>query len=456
MNQEAFIFSHIHHHSALSFVPIFLEEHPHAELFLVGGAVRDLLFKKKEVVDFDFVVRNLSGEELETWFQKKGTVNFVGQHFGVYKFMPHGFTAPEIEFIDIALPRTEQGIKERLGGYRDFQIQSDPTLPIEKDLERRDFTINAIAFDVRQQTLIDPFNGREDLVQKRLRAVGNPTERFEEDLTRLLRGIRFASEFELTIEPETSTAMKQLFPEINKKRVIDKKKEYVVSRETIGMEIAKAFVRNPVRAIKECLAHNVFSSLFPRVQTILEKKSSYLEPLLEVQPNELTVVMTLLLRQLTVSEIRETFVFTGLNTLPREGKVWMNLDDVVWLIEHLKQFSTPEEISKIHASIFEKQFMNERGKILIRCLDLLKQKTIVTSINQRLKKIRTCWLVDENESIAPLLSGQDILAQEVKPGPVIREWLDRIRDLQLEGELMRREQALQWLKEQLKQSKIPQ
>ena len=117
---------------------------------------------------------------------------------------------------------------------------------------------------------------------------------------------------------------------------------------------------------------------------------------------------------------------------------------------------TSEEISKMRASIFEKQFMNERGKMLIRCLDLLKQKTIVTSINSRLKKIRTCWLVDENESIAPLLSGQDILAQKIKPGPVIRLWLDHIRDLQLEGKLMRREQALSWLKEELKQSKIPQ
>ncbi|HAU66576.1 TPA: hypothetical protein DCW61_04490 [Candidatus Uhrbacteria bacterium] len=455
MNQEAFIFSHIHQDPVLSFVSIFLEEHKQAELFLVGGAVRDLLLKKKEVIDFDFVIRNLSREELERWFQKKGTLNLVGQHFGVYKFMPHGFTPGEIEFIDIALPRTEKGTKKSFGGYRDFDIQSDSTLPIEKDLERRDFTMNAIAFDVRRQTLIDPFDGRRDLVQKRLCTVGNPTERFEEDLTRLLRGIRFAAELELTIEPETSTAMKQLFPEINKKRKTDEKKEYVVSRETIGMEIAKAFVHNPVRAIKECQVHAIFFSLFPRVQTILEKNSSYLEPLLEVQSNELTTVLTLLMRELTASEIRETFVLAGLNTLPRE-KFLLDQDDVVWLTEHLKQFNTSEEISKMRASIFEKQFMNERGKMLIRCLDLLKQKTIVTSINSRLKKIRTCWLVDENESIAPLLSGQDILAQKIKPGPVIRLWLDHIRDLQLEGKLMRREQALSWLKEELKQSKIPQ
>src|SRR3989338_4094128 len=112
MNQEAFIFSHVHHHPALSFVSAFLEEHKQAQLYLVGGAVRDLLLKKKGVFDFDFVIRNLSRGELETWFQKKGTVNLVGQHFGVYKFMPHGLTAPGIEFIDIALPRTERATKE--------------------------------------------------------------------------------------------------------------------------------------------------------------------------------------------------------------------------------------------------------------------------------------------------------------------------------------------------------
>ncbi|MBI2473683.1 CCA tRNA nucleotidyltransferase [Candidatus Uhrbacteria bacterium] len=455
MNQEAFIFFHLQHHPVLSFIPLFLQEYKDAELFLVGGAVRDLLLKKKEVVDFDFVIRNLPREELERWFQKKGTINLVGQHFGVYKFIPHGFSASEIECIDIALPRTEKGVKESLGGYRDFDIQSDSTLSIEKDLERRDFTINAMAFDLRQQTLIDPFNGRGDLAQKQLRAVGNPTERFGEDLTRLLRGLRLASELELTIEHQTSLAIKELFPEINKTRTVDEKKEYVVSRETIGIELAKAFVSNPIRAIKECHLHNVFSCLFPNVQAVLEKKTSYLEPLLEIQPNELTVVIALLMRELTASEIRETFLLAGLNTLPRE-KFSLDPDNVVWLIEHLKQFSTPEEISKIRASIFEKQFMNGRGKILIRCLELLKQETIVASINNRIKKIRTRWLVDENESIAPLLSGQDILAQGIKPGPMIRQWLDCIRDLQLEGVLMRREQALHWLKEELKQSKIPQ
>src|SRR3990167_4013873 len=139
MNKEEFLFQFLQQQPALFFLPLFLQEHPQSDLYLVGGAVRDLLLKKKEVVDFDFVVRNLSPTELETWLQKKGTVNLVGKHFGVYKFMPKGFTVDQLEWIDIALPRTEKGTKENLGGYRDFDIQSDPLLPIEKDLERRDF-----------------------------------------------------------------------------------------------------------------------------------------------------------------------------------------------------------------------------------------------------------------------------------------------------------------------------
>ena len=251
MNQEAFIFFHLQHHPVLSFIPLFLQEYKDAELFLVGGAVRDLLLKKKEVVDFDFVVRNLSPTELETWLQKKGTVNLVGKHFGVYKFMPKGFTVDQLEWIDIALPRTEKGTKENLGGYRDFDIQSDPLLPIEKDLERRDFTINAMAFDLRTNTLTDLFHGKEDLVQKKLRAVGNPIDRFQEDLTRILRAVRFASELEFVIEPKTSEALKQTVQNIHNIRIIHEKPEYIVPREMVGEEIAKALSRHPARAVKK-------------------------------------------------------------------------------------------------------------------------------------------------------------------------------------------------------------
>ena len=89
---------------ALAFVDLFLQTHSDAQLYLVGGAVRDRLLRRKMAeMDFDFVIRGLSAEDVQTWFSTQGEVNLVGQHFGVFKFMPRGFSSDRIPFIDLAL-----------------------------------------------------------------------------------------------------------------------------------------------------------------------------------------------------------------------------------------------------------------------------------------------------------------------------------------------------------------
>src|SRR3989338_5603258 len=151
MRKEDQLSSTLSSRRELSCIDGFLSAHPTAKLYLVGGAVRDALLNRRfHEVDFDFVVTGLAAPELEAWFRTRGELNLVGQHFGVYKFMPTGFSPENTEFIDIALPRTEAVAQGSLGGYKDFDVQSDPHLPIQDDLARRDFTINAMAFDVRE------------------------------------------------------------------------------------------------------------------------------------------------------------------------------------------------------------------------------------------------------------------------------------------------------------------
>ncbi|MDC4203081.1 MAG: hypothetical protein MPW17_13785 [Candidatus Manganitrophus sp.] len=83
-----------------------LETHfPEGEIYLVGGAVRDLLLGR-ETKDFDFLVRGIPAEKLRIFLKLHGKVNWVGKNFGVYKFAPHGAVLEEQ--IDIALPRTER------------------------------------------------------------------------------------------------------------------------------------------------------------------------------------------------------------------------------------------------------------------------------------------------------------------------------------------------------------
>src|SRR5262245_45947141 len=112
-----------------------LETFPKVEAYLVGGAVRDALMGRG-TKDFDFVVRNVDAKDLKRFLAKRGKIDLVGKRFGVFKFRPH---TPEGELsllspYDIALPRTETA--GMTGGYRDFDVQSDPKLPLEKDLAR--------------------------------------------------------------------------------------------------------------------------------------------------------------------------------------------------------------------------------------------------------------------------------------------------------------------------------
>jgi tRNA nucleotidyltransferase (CCA-adding enzyme) len=84
-------------------------------------------------------------------------------------------------------------------------------LTVQEDLARRDFTVNAMAYNPKQG-YIDPFGGQQDLQRGILRTVGNPTERFSEDALRILRGVRFAVRFGLNPHPDTLLAMEQFAP----------------------------------------------------------------------------------------------------------------------------------------------------------------------------------------------------------------------------------------------------
>ncbi len=170
------------------------------EIFYIGGAVRDrLMGLEASTPDTDYLVRKIPPEELEEILSQLGGIQLVGKSFGVYKFTPRG----ETETVDIAYPRKEASTGP---GHRDFSVDWDWKLPVEADLGRRDFTINAIAENVRDGSLVDPLGGEEDIHHRILRMVF--PQAFEEDPLRILRGARFTARFGLTIEKPTLEAMR--------------------------------------------------------------------------------------------------------------------------------------------------------------------------------------------------------------------------------------------------------
>ena len=190
-------------------------------VYMVGGTLRDFLLGKA-YKDLDLLVAGLPQDDLMPLLRRRGRVQRVGQAFGVLKFLPREWDA---EPIDVALPRVETSTGT---GHRDFEVAFDHTLPVEVDLARRDFTINAMALDLGSKRLIDPFGGRGDLDDGVLRQV-SPVA-FPEDPLRMLRGVQFASRFGLRVEPETRSAMSVHAASIS-----------TVAPERIAMELHKLF-----------------------------------------------------------------------------------------------------------------------------------------------------------------------------------------------------------------------
>ncbi len=162
------------------------------EAYAVGGCVRDALLGLPPQ-DYDLCT-DATPDGIKTVFSKYRQV-LSGEKHGTVGVLTNG------GLVEITTFRTE-------GGYRDNRHPDwvKFVTDIREDLSRRDFTINAMAFSPTRG-LVDPWNGRLDLANGILRAVGEPTVRFCEDALRILRGMRFAARYHLQVEPQTQQAM---------------------------------------------------------------------------------------------------------------------------------------------------------------------------------------------------------------------------------------------------------
>jgi tRNA nucleotidyltransferase (CCA-adding enzyme) len=153
---------------------------------VVGGFVRDQLLGRA-AKDLDLEVFGVPGDVLPQMLAAIGRVEPVGRAFPVFKLGP----------IDVALPRRESKAGR---GHTAFHVEGDPTMPLDEAARRRDFTINAIAWDPLTGEYLDPFRGRDDLAARRLRVVDPRT--FADDSLRVLRALQFAARFECTLDDE--------------------------------------------------------------------------------------------------------------------------------------------------------------------------------------------------------------------------------------------------------------
>ncbi len=185
------------------------------DLYLVGGSVREMLRGERAgSADEDYLAAGIGYDDLVSRLERFGTVNLVGKSFGVIKFTP-----PSARTVDVSLPRAEfsTGI-----AHRDFSVRFDPELPVEKDLERRDFTVNSMALHLGTGALVDPLGGRTDLGNRILRV--NRPDSFLEDPLRILRGVQLMARLEFEVEEQTRADMRRnagLLGSVSAERVRD-------------------------------------------------------------------------------------------------------------------------------------------------------------------------------------------------------------------------------------------
>lgn len=263
------------------------------EAFLVGGCVRDMILDKKPK-DWDLTT-NATPEEIQSLFKHTfyensyGTVgvvidnenfdfidkvsqetvgnvshetnNMVSQEtYGEYRMFPEEKVIHETSnIIEITPYRIES---EYTDGRRPNSVEFSKN--IDDDLKRRDFTMNAIAYNVSQETLYDPFNGLGDIKNSLIKTVGSAQERFKEDGLRIMRAVRFQAELGFAIDTETQKGME-----------VSRETLKLVSNERIRDELVKIIMSdNPMLALVLANKLDILKYILPDVERGIDIKQN--------------------------------------------------------------------------------------------------------------------------------------------------------------------------------------
>jgi tRNA nucleotidyltransferase (CCA-adding enzyme) len=206
-----------------------------AKAILVGGSVRDH-FLGLPIKDYDIEVYGLHHlHQLEEILSQYGSVNLVGKSFGVLKFRY------QEEEYDFSFPRVEKKIAL---GHKGFDVTCNGALSFKEAALRRDFTINAMGYDIEAQQFIDPYGGKNDIEEKVLKHINDQT--FVEDPLRVYRAIQFSGRFEYELHERTLELCKQMvsdgqLDELPRERIYEEFKKLLLKsrKPSIGFELMK-------------------------------------------------------------------------------------------------------------------------------------------------------------------------------------------------------------------------
>ena len=368
-----------------------------------GGCVRDELLGLTPA-DYD-IATSATPEQVQQLFRR---CHSFGASFGV---------------VEVLGPRDEHGdwLKVQVATFRTDGSYTDGRRPDtvqysspEEDAARRDFTINGLFFDPVTKQVMDYVGGKADLEARVLRAIGDPVARFTEDKLRVLRAVRMAARFNLTVEDQTWQAVVRMAEQIR-----------VVSVERIAEELRKMLV-HPSRGRGMTLLRDsgLLKLILPEASELPAKLASP-----EVMLVAFELVLAALLRNCEPKIVGR--VAKRLKLSNQEA------DDVIWLVT--VQQLLVRNPAPPRSTLFP-ILADERGILLVLFLHLCGN----TEAGEYARKAKNQHTLAELNP-PPLLTGDDLKALGYKPGPQFKAWLDELRRKQLDGELTSRADAEVWI-----------
>jgi putative nucleotidyltransferase with HDIG domain len=429
--------------------------------YLAGGCVRDLSLKR-EPADYDVATSATPAQVMEIFPDTYA----VGVQFGVVlvplpdlliedkRTSGDEGALPKTQAIEVATFRSDLGYSD---GRRPDEVRfsQDP----REDVARRDFTINGMMLDPVSGELLDFVGGRRDLEAGIVRAIGDPELRFAEDKLRMLRAVRFAARFEYGIEAQTLAAIQRLAHEIK-----------VVSRERVRDELTKMLTEgHGQRAFLLLDESGLLKEVLPEISAM---KGVQQPP--EFHPEGDVFVHTLLLLENLPRPCPPTLVWGALLHDVGKPATFRVAPDRIRFDDHV------DVGVKIAQQICERlRFSNHDTDQVLALVDnhmrfghvtRMKQSTLkkflrLPSFDQHLalhradslashgnlstyELIRTKLAEIPPEKIRPaaLVTGDDLIAAGYAPGPRFREILEAVEDAQLDGRLLSRDMALEFVK----------
>ncbi|MCY2935722.1 MAG: CCA tRNA nucleotidyltransferase [Planctomycetota bacterium] len=403
------------------------------EAIFAGGCVRDLMLGL-EPTDYD-VATNALPDQVRGLFRRSLA---VGASFGV--IVVQG--SPDTGDIEVATFRSDG---EYLDGRRPDTIRFSTA---REDAQRRDFTINGMFYDPVEKRIIDYVGGLDDLKIGFLRAIGNPLDRFKEDKLRLMRAVRFAARFDLKIDPETLHGVKSMAGEVN-----------TVSIERIAQELRKMLPdKRRVASMTLLRETGLLESIIPEALPMIglpQQKQAH--PEADLWEHTLAVMGYLpgrpsfplafaaFLHDIgkPASEKLENGrrTFYGHETYGKQiaslvcSRLKLStaeIQRVTWLVEFHQYLGSPMKLRESKL----KKMLSEPG--IDELLDLHEADALASTGDTSQVDYCRYYLKEEPQGpINPPLvfTGHDLARLGVKPGPIFKVILDKVREAQLERKI---------------------